>query len=433
MIRAIIHLLSFPVGEDEYKHVFRIDEMVAQGFRVEVWDCTPLLAPRIFDIRGKVQFEGAKATYRWFHSKAEVLRALMELDSSVFVFAHPGYSAETLFIFRALSLRRVPYGCFCSMLEYIDHPLPEPSTLERLRTATLAKVGRRVWRMAQRVSPARLLGAFFGRIPFRSLGVCPATAIFFGGEKSYEYLSRISIPYDHTTKRVPCHLWDYDEFLRLRAAKPQDNAQEKSAVFLDCDLCYHPNFVRKRRRPVTPDRYLRTMNAFFDRFEESSGLNVVIAAHPRSNPGYEGKRPFGDRRIVRYQTPELVRDAAVVFLHHTQALSYAVLFDKPFAFLTTDELRKDDETWYQLRQAGFFAKRPVNLDSEGEVAEFLSKGCGRTDEGLRKKYINDYIKSDRSEEIPTSQIVGDYLKGLSLDPSETDGRGTGYPARGAKT
>ena len=66
-------------------------------------------------------------------------------------------------------------------------------------------------------------------------------------------------------------------------------------------------------------------------------MKSIIAAHPRRD---KKDLPNIDKRFIFNKTPQLIRDSALVVLHHSTAISLAVLFKKPMVLLTLDEFEK---------------------------------------------------------------------------------------------
>lgn len=63
-------------------------------------------------------------------------------------------------------------------------------------------------------------------------------------------------------------------------------------------------------------------------------MPIIIAAHPKSN--YVNGE-FGNRRIIKYQTKNLIIYADRVILQLCNTISWVTLANKPLIFVTTDD------------------------------------------------------------------------------------------------
>ena len=219
-------------------------------------------------------------------------------------------------------------------------------------------------------------------------------------------LSRHAAPrLGKVTEIIGAHARDYDLYLELR--KGTAKTASSYAVFLDNYYPFHPDYaVPGNPHPhLEPDRYYDGLNRFFDVLEGSSGLRVVIAAHPRSRYDEIGDY-FGDRRVEKYKTAELVAGTTVVIAHQSRSINFAILFQKPIIFVTSDELGKTVHGAMISRFAESLGKAAINVDHEIELdldRELL------IDEAIYSRYTEDYIKIPGTPEKPSWEIVADKI------------------------
>ena len=76
---------------------------------------------------------------------------------------------------------------------------------------------------------------------------------------------------------------------------------------------------------LAQDFYQR-MCVFFDSVEKTTGLKIIIALHPSSN---YTPATFGNRCMLMGKTAELIRDSEAVLAHCSNAINFAVLWNKP--------------------------------------------------------------------------------------------------------
>lgn len=143
-------------------------------------------------------------------------------------------------------------------------------------------------------------------------------------------------PVNEKTLYLRAHSFDYDRYLECESEGALELGHEgQYAVFLDEDMAYHPDYMHMGVDPyVKADQYFDEINDFFDEYEKIEGVEVVIAAHPRSKYHRYGNL-FRHRKVIRGGTVELVKYAKFVLAHASTSLSYAVLYDKPIALLSS--------------------------------------------------------------------------------------------------
>ena len=94
------------------------------------------------------------------------------------------------------------------------------------------------------------------------------------------------------------HAFDYDNYLKNKSCKTKTS----HIVFIDEDIISHSDYIQLGiKAPISCDAYFPKMLMFFDDVEKISGLEVIIAAHPRSS--YKDSiKPFGNRQVIaQYQ------------------------------------------------------------------------------------------------------------------------------------
>lgn len=162
----------------------------------------------------------------------------------------------------------------------------------------------------------------FSKILFKIHYLSHQDVMFYAGESI-----SINQPYKF---QFPVNYFDYDQYLK----NPQ-TSDENYILFLDDALFNHPddeiigNFTTAQLR----EEYKTELKNFFDRIEVESGKKVIIASHPKVN---HARDSFGERDIIRFKTRELVQKSSLVLAHFSSSISYAVCYEKPIYFLTSD-------------------------------------------------------------------------------------------------
>lgn len=207
------------------------------------------------------------------------------------------------------------------------------------------------------------------------------------------------------------HSIDYQIY--LDSLESVDTAEDgrSYAIFLDQNGPAHPDYAyHGNKPPVTKDCYYPAMNDFFDKFEKITGIEVIVAGHPRSSLAEANNWP--GKQFVLRKTPELVKDAKIVFAHYSTAISFPVLYRKPIIQLTTNEYLSS----YRKDRFKAFANRlklPVlNVDSydSSELLKFQNLEVRKEQLEMYEKYELDYLKSHFTEAKNMWKIVSENLK-----------------------
>ncbi len=377
----LIFLHQAPYSKRDYVR-FGVETLRARGFEVETWDLSRVIHPG-----GAGSVRTAEPPdwrgHRVFASSAEACAALNELPPRSWAILLFGYSLRSLPVFRALSRSGVRYAVFMANL------LPPLARKDWQSLSGLAKI-----------TPRRLLEKVFSFLSPALLGVRPANLALAGGEKSLRRWPVLG----PETRTVWAHALDYDIFLASGAKKAGET--DPIGVFLDEYLPFHPDYLLWGiLPPMRPEEYYKGLRRVFSLAEKSLGIEVVIAAHPRSDydahPGL-----FGGRKVIRGETIDLIRRSRLVFAHASTSINFAVLFSKPIAFLTARKLREDLVGGQTSVISGLLGKRPVDMDDPGSVDW---AGESRADAAAYAAYRNDYIKKTGTPERPFWEVAADAI------------------------
>lgn len=387
MITRIIFFVVSPFNLRDYQR-FGIEILQQNDFKVEVWDITPILHPIFYNSYSPpdpFNYEGLTL----FRKKNELYSKISVLENSDFVINIIPYNFESLWIYRVLSKSEADYAVFMA------NALPSISN-EKLKVLICLKKIKKLFKL----SPKKVWGLFLSRIPFRWFGVESAKICLAGGEKCLVY----HYPTDANTEVLWAHTLDHDLYLKERN---NPSVERPIVVFLDEYLPFHPDFIVAGIKPyIAPDRYYFLLNKFFKLIENQLGLEVIIAAHPRSHyenyPDY-----FEGRKCIRGQSVKLVRESKLILSHSSTALSFANLFYRPVVFITSSELNRGYQGPFIKEMAKRFGKKPIFIDKDNNIDwEFELT----VDKNYYDNYRRDYIKTKHSEDLPFWQIVANRLK-----------------------
>ena len=155
---------------------------------------------------------------------------------------------------------------------------------------------------------------------------------------------------------------DYEVYQKV-AKDSTDNNLSNYVVYVDNFFPFHPDILN-RDSHVDPIRlaplFYSSLNAFFSKVERHYGCKVVIAAHPSS---VYTNNPFDDRDIIYNKTCELIKNCTAVCMHTSNALSYAILFNKPLALLTNKAFQQAQLEFMRLENiSSMLSMKLINTD-----------------------------------------------------------------------
>lgn len=167
-----------------------------------------------------------------------------------------------------------------------------------------------------------LVSSFFIKEPLPDIALVSGTVLLQGQNT------------EHANK-IWAHSCDYDTYLKLRSA--HGDRSRPYAVYVDSDVAHNSDYLTLGWKPcVRADVYYPALFKFFDMFEQATGMEVVFAAHPRSQ--WDLRLHLLAGRVPVYgKTAELIRDSQLAFSSVSTAISFAVLWQIPLVILTTDE------------------------------------------------------------------------------------------------
>lgn len=186
---------------------------------------------------------------------------------------------------------------------------------------------------------------------------------------------------------------DYEQYKEIiKTYNPQ--YESDYVVYIDNYFPFHPE-IKKREPNFNPTNaaplFYNSLNSFFGEIEKSYKCKVIIAAHPSSC--YE-TNPFNGRTIIYNQTCELIKNCKAVCMHTSNALSYAILFNKPIALLANTGFRQSQLEYKRLNN----------------IAKQLSLDITDTDKLLNIKSIFKFINNNFSSSYKRIYLIGNEHK-----------------------
>lgn len=207
-------------------------------------------------------------------------------------------------------------------------------------------------------------------------------------------------------QKIWAHTFDYDIYLNLgRAAS---GIPRPYAVFIDQDIAHHSDLSLGWKPFVRQEIYYPALIRFFEKFEQATGMEVIFAAHPRSQ--WELRPHLLAGRVPVYgKTAELIRDSQLTFSHASTSISFAVLWRIPLVFLTTDELEESDYREEIIARSQLFKAPLINIDREDQIKIDLAAWLAINQEAY-DAYKERYIKKPGTPELPVWEIFAANIK-----------------------
>ncbi len=367
-----------------------IRDLIDSGFDVEYWDTTGIYFKGI-NFTGVVE----RDYVRKFDSLEDIEGRLKTIDvKNTFFIFFISLQAISLGLYRLFSR----HGCLMSTFAYGLMP----------HGAKDIPMARKILKYAGSLVNAKKLTAYFlSKAPLlcRKMGLVNDCGVVFAAgsiaASRYEKYSRI----------VPVNYFDYDNYLRIR-----DDGKRffdgDYCVYLDGNLAFDSDCKVLKMKTIAPDKYYGALNRFFSLVEKKCGVEVVIAASPKSEypDGF-----FGKRRIYKYKTNELVKDCSFAIADFSTSVAYAVLYKKPVIFYYTDEMKGLSYFEGIKNFAAILSCDIYNIDSLGDESRLEIKPI---DLEKYDAYKYAYITSKESESRYTKDIVPNYLKNYPVEDAE---------------
>jgi hypothetical protein len=387
-LKKIVYLIEQPLDERNFDR-FGIQAWIDRNWIVEVWDLTPLAHPGVWR-----NFLGSNGNLKEFSgyfpiaSKGELNDRYLTLGRLEHFIDLTGENYCSIRV-KASLIQRGSVRVICA-----PGSIPEP---QRTKGSGLIS---KLWK-AFAAGPTRTLNTLCTVIVGKLTAplIRPGLAIV-SGEISLRSVGT-------SCETIMAHSFDYDFYLKL--SKSSGPPQRGYAVFVDQDLCFHSDFIYQRMPfVVTPEKYFPAVCRCLKRISRALNLELRIAAHPRASYRQRDFDYFEGVPISYGRTAELIKDCRVVVCHDSTAIHFAVLFDKPMIFVTSDELIPKYEGRSIAQAAAEFGKSAINLDADLQSVDWQEEMY--LDSRKYAEYKNKYIKMDGSPERPMWDVVIDHIE-----------------------
>lgn len=390
MIEKVIYINNQSLTT-KYFYDYFLNECLKCQFEVEYWDLSRLYFPHL-----EMFYENEfNVSYRNINSLTEFKSLLKKnnLDTTVFI-------TNITYEFRVWKLFFILSNLKCNLFFFARgmYPMPQENALKKiLKLVRSFNLGRIILWFKNQWSILLKKYKFIKTydVVFRA-GTEGCFTIGYGSKYDVQHSEIIDINY-----------FDYDKYLYELQQNNHPIINEKYCVFLDQYLANHPDIEICGLSDINPDIYFSELNNYFQFIESKYNLKVVIAAHPKAK-NYQISNPFLGRQIIFDKTCELVKDSSFVLTHHSTAISFPILFEKPIIFLNSNELKVKMPDLHDLTcyLSSYLNSDIVNFDMD-IIDNNLSLNV---DKARYKLYVSKYLSAMGNDRISSSEIFTRKLK-----------------------
>jgi len=193
-------------------------------------------------------------------------------------------------------------------------------------------------------------------------------------------------------KRISTHSLEVEKSISITTQEVDIGSKSNYAVLIDDALADHPDFnLCQIGKPISPIRYFSKLNAFIDKIELDLGLEVVIAANPKT-PAEAARSNYQKRKLFFGKTTELIRDCSLVISHYSTALSIAAYFEKPIYILSTSVIKNSEILQNIEKCASWFETHPINIDELSSQKLTIPK----IKTSVYRRYKHEFLQETKS-------------------------------------
>lgn len=221
--------------------------------------------------------------------------------------------------------------------------------------------------------------------------------VFYSGNKS---LNQLGYKRSKRTKFIEVPSFDYLNYVELNKLKFNNSINHNDIIFIDQYWGYHPDVDNSKFIDVK--YYYKNLNKFFKYITKKINKNLGIAAHPRANYKIN---PF-DYPIIKDDTIKLIKNSKLILAHHSTAIAYAVLYNKPIIILSLDKIKRTNSGKLTFQLAKEIGCERIIIDKKYNFPKDIPK----VNQYLYKKYIDNYLISSKyNSEIDWRNYLLDHI------------------------
>lgn len=355
--------------------LFGLNEIISSGISVEYWNITNLT------YHESLQQETVEGVVlQDFNTINGFRTAVRGCISKPYLFlVYANYGAKTFFCYRELSKINANIA-YC-----VNGVFPAYRSSERLKGLMKANIKN------------FLINRYYGILKKTCL-LKPLNYQFNTCKNAVP-----SYKIDNNTKIIPFNSTD---FISTRV-KEERLIENPYIVYIDQFLPLHPDRKLTVKKDLDPIKFYSSLNSLFDRIEQKTGKQVVIAAHPVAT-SYKTNNPFHGRKLYFSKTKQLVEHCDGIMTHHSTAFTMAIVYKKPIIFITSDEIQLNACNVHKMacKLTTLIDGQLVNMDHTESFGLFKE-----VNPALYDNYKYGYMTNFESEYKKNSDILISVLRG----------------------
>lgn len=313
---------------------YGLEFYISKSIPVEIWNVAPITRPNYFIkyTNKKIILESNISYQHFFYKLTDFSNQLADnINSNFFLYARNEK------IFNILNKKNIKY------YNVQAGSLPVP---------------------ALKLSEKFLYSIFYPRLAFKKFK--KTISNLNKKNKIMPHLSFSSNIVKNKINTLSIPSYDCDSFIEWKKQGEQDIQSEitrEYALYIETP-CSHPDGIYAENRfppeiPCSHENYYKPINNFFKKINEDMNLEIKILRHPRSTQADINAIKYGTE--IHSNKIEYFKNAKIVLIFGSGAVSFAVNFYKPIIFMTHSKL-----TFHNRRNikylASYFKKKPLDLD-----------------------------------------------------------------------
>ena len=376
-------LFLFSPYQENYNSRFGID-ILKKNFEVKIFNCTPWLSKKYWDLYSKNLKKNNEHIV--ISNKKDFLNHISQINNAYIIENLPNNDNSNW-------IRKILKKKNCLFISRNLNPIPE------LQKNVMQKINS-FFQLFLNVKKFLYMFNQFMQKKKNNLIKSNCEIFIVGGLASLKKLKKGNI--------IKAHSMDYDVYLNVKDIK-RNEINKPYAVFLDQDMASHPDIVvLGLEREINEFKYYKVLTKFLKKFEADTKLKVIVSIHPKSK-NQNLKNLLEGIEFSKENSAELVKNSSLTLLHDSTAISFAILFNKPTLFLTSNHLNKSQFGPRIKNVAKTVNSRIINMD------DFLQKKIDtkylfQIDQDKYKDYLDQYIKIPNSPNLPIWEIFSKQIK-----------------------
>lgn len=342
-MRQNIYFIDRPSFNKDFSIRYEFEQLKKLGYNVKALDLTAFLKGKEFVAELPSELE--EFVIR-FNTRKEAKEFIFNNAQNSLIITIVPFIRISAWLYRAIFKSGIKY----ILLNSVIYP--------NFTTQQKKDRKQKAMRSIKRLTPFRLIRKLYDEFVYhRAKNVMRYADVVLHSKKDEKWINHQLV--GETTRKAYTFAPDY----KIAKQIPEDRIiKEPYAVFVDQYFCHHIDFKNHHiKHSFSAEDYYPTLNKFLHSFSKVSGLRVVIACHPRRSA--EHLSDFDPEFSVYFnKTPHLVKDAELMIQHFSTAVSFSVIFEKPFLLLNSKMFKGGGVGEKINGFAKFFNKRLISMD-----------------------------------------------------------------------